>query len=71
MNITPEQTKNLLTGNYTFSQLGFSMLIARLKNVYAKNPTNLTLDNCTKEINTFLQKFSGIMKEDYALIPKF
>lgn len=70
MKISPQQTEKLLKGNYTFSQLGFSMMITRLKGVYAKDPSQTTLNSCVKEINTFLEKFQPIMGNDYAIIAK-
>jgi uncharacterized protein YutD len=70
MNITPEQTKKLLSNDYIFSQLGFSMLITRLKGVYAKDSSQATLQNCAKEINAFLQKYSSIIAADLTVISK-
>lgn len=70
MQITIEQTKKLLTGGNTFTQLGFSMLVTRLKSVYQKDPSALVLQKCTGEINAFLEKFKTIMEKDYAIISK-
>lgn len=70
MNITPQQTEKLLKGNQSFSQLGFSMLLTRLKIMYASNPSQATLLTCTNEINTFLVKFKSIMGNDYSVIAK-
>ena len=68
MNITPEQLQKILSGNYSFSMLGFSMLITRIKGIYAKNPTPDTLKACTSEINVFLSKYKSIMQSDYKVI---
>ncbi len=68
MQITSTQTQKILKGNHSFSQLGFSMLITRLKNVYTNDPSQGTLEKCTKEINAFLAKFTSIMSQDYAAI---
>ena len=68
MGVTPDQTAKILAGGISFSQLGFSMLITRLKSVYTKNPTSATLDKCTEEINAFLQKYAPIITADYAKI---
>lgn len=68
MNVTPQQAQKILSGNYTFSQLGFSMLVTRMKNLYSKDPSQATVQNCAKEINTFLAKFEGIMGKDYSII---
>lgn len=70
MNITQEQLQKILVGNYAFTQLGFSMLITRLKNVYKENPSPNTLSNCVREVNAFLGKYSGIMGPDCAFIAK-
>ena len=70
MKITSQQTEKLLTGNQAFSQLGFSMLLTRLKTRYVNNPAPDTVQACTTEINTFLAKFNKIMADDYAVITK-
>jgi len=68
MKITPKQAEILLLEDYSFSQLGFSMMLTRLKGVYAGDPSQEALENATKEINAFLGKFKGIMKNDLAII---
>ena len=68
MNITSKQVEKLMLEDYNFSQLGFSMMLTRLKGVYAVNPSQEGLDNAAKEINAFLGKFKGIMKNDLAII---
>jgi len=68
MNITSKQVEKLMLEDYNFSQLGFSMMLTRLKGVYAGNPSQEVLENATKEINAFLEKFKGIMKKDLAII---
>jgi hypothetical protein len=70
MKVTPEQTEKLLNANLAFSQLGFSMMLTRLKTRYAKSPSPSTLEDCTVEINKFLDKFQTIMGADYAVITK-
>ena len=70
MKVTHAQVKKVLTGNYTFTQLGFSMMLTRLKSVYQKNQTQSTLQLCVDEINVFLEKFSMIMANDYDLFIK-
>lgn len=70
MNISTLQAQKVLTGNHSFVQLGFSMLITRMKNVYSKDPTPQTLQKCTDEINTFLLKYQSIMGEDFATVSK-
>ena len=68
MNISTFQTKKILTGNYSFVQLGFSMLITRMKNIYSKDPSQETLQRCTDEINAFLLKYQSIMGEDFVTV---
>jgi len=68
MKITPAQTQKILTGDHPFSQLGFSMLVTRLKGIYAKDPSQATLQKCLDEMNAFLQKYGAIMAADYAII---
>jgi len=68
MNITPEQLHKILTGTYSFSQLGFSMLITRLKSIYSKDPSPYTLQSCTREANAFLNKYSNVMASDCSII---
>ena len=70
MRITPEQVKKVLTNNYTFRQLGFSLLTTRLKGIYMRDSSELTLLNCANEMNAFLGKYEIIMAEDYAFISK-
>lgn len=68
MQVSIAQVQNILKGNHAFSQLGFSMLITRLKGIYAKEPSPTTLQKCADEINAFLAKFSSIMSQDFAVI---
>ena len=70
MKVTPQQTEKLLKGNQTFSQLGLSMMLTRLKTLYAKDPSQTTIQICVDEINAFLVKFSMIMGQDYEIIAK-
>ena len=68
MNVTLNQAEKILTADLAFSQLGFSLLVTRLKTLYARNPSQATLQNCSDEINNFLSKFEKIMAKDYAII---
>lgn len=70
MKVTPQQTEKLLQGNHTFSQLGFSMMLTRLKGMYAKDPSAAVLKTAMNEINTFIDKFKVIMANDFAIISK-
>ena len=68
--ITKTQAEKLLSGDYTFSQLGFSMLITRLKGNYAKDSSQGSLQKCVDEINFFLSKYSAIITSDISIIAK-
>ena len=68
MNVTSVQVERLLLEDYNFSQLGFSMMLTRLKGVYADDPSQEVLENAAKEINVFLGKFKGIMRNDLVII---
>ncbi|MDR0324685.1 MAG: hypothetical protein LBI19_01145 [Oscillospiraceae bacterium] len=68
MAVTIQQVRKLLQGQHTFSQLGFSMLLTRLKFLYANEPAPETLENCAKEINAFLGKYHTVMAADIAVI---
>ncbi len=61
MNVTLQQTEKLLKGIQKFNLWAFSMLVTHLKELYTKNPSQPTLENCTSEINKFLDKYKAIM----------
>ncbi len=68
--ITIEQTERILTGNTKFTQLAFSMLITRMKTLYAKYPTKETLQTFAEEITEFIEKSKVLMAADYETICK-
>ena len=70
MNVNLQQTEKLLKSTQSFSQLGFSLMLTRLRTSYVKNPTPAAVQSGMKEINEFLGKFSTIMTNDYAVISK-
>ena len=70
MKVTPRQAERLLLEDLSFTQLGFSMMLTRLKGLYAENPTAEALEKATDEINTFLDKFKGVLKNDYEVISR-
>lgn len=70
MQITIKQTEDAMNGNHKFSQLGFSMLMWRLKRMYEEESTAEILRKCTEEINGFLMKYESIMADDYLVISK-
>ena len=67
LSITPTQTEKLLQGKEPFTQLGFSMLVNRLRHLY-RNATPDIIAQAESEINAFLQKYEMIMNDDFALI---
>jgi len=68
--ITIQQTEKLLKGNQAFSYLSFSMLLMRMRMLYAKDPSPATLQNNHKEICTFLEKFKANMSADHLTLQK-
>ena len=70
MTVTAMQTQKILSGNLKFSQLGLSMMITRLKSIYAKDSSQAVLQSCTDEINLFLKKYGAILSADYSIISK-
>ena len=70
MKVTLQQTETLLKGHQSFSQLGFSMMVTRLRTVYSKDSSQSTVEKGMNEINMFLEKFGTIMGDDYAIITK-
>lgn len=70
MQVTSRQAETLLRGNHTFTQLGFSMLLTRLKGLYANDPSQEALQKSTGEINLFLDKFKSIMENDFVTITR-
>jgi PleD family two-component response regulator len=68
--VTIEKTEKILTGNLKFSQLAFSMLITRMKTLYAKYPTQATLQTFAEEITTFIEKSKILMAPDYEIISR-
>jgi hypothetical protein len=68
MKLSLNQTKHLLMGEHPFSQLGFSMMLTRLKGVYRANPNQDVLEKSMNEINVFLEKFKTIMKKDITIL---
>jgi hypothetical protein len=57
-----------MKGKHSFSQLAFSMLLTRLKGLYAQDPSSELLETTKDEINVFLDKFKGVMKNDLLII---
>ena len=72
MTVTEAQIYKLLSDPTPrqFSQLGFSLLVTRMKGLYKSDPTPTTLTKCTDEINAFLKKFGAIMHADISILSK-
>ena len=70
MTITSQQTEKLLKGIQKFQLFAFSMILTHLKEQYANDSSQSTLDKCTTEINAFLDKYKTIMAADFAIIEK-
>ena len=68
MKVTANEAEKLLKGNHIFEQLGFSMLLARLKKTHSQDASEETLQKCADEINAFLEKFMAIMSADCDVI---
>ena len=68
MKVTFQQTEKLLKGDQKFEQLAFSMLLTLLRERYAKNSSQATVESSVEEINAFLSKNQAIMATDYAII---
>lgn len=70
MQLSQEQMVKLLKGNYTFSLWSMSMLLTRLKGVYAKDSSATSLEKCTGEMNVFVNKFKAVIGKDFAVLQK-
>jgi hypothetical protein len=68
MKVTLQQAEKLLKGDQKFEQFAFAMLLTHLRELYAKDSSQGTLESCTGEINAFLGKNQAIMAEDYSII---
>ena len=68
MKITAQQAQKLLMGVKKFKLLAFSMLLTHLKEMYAKDTSEITVKNCVEVINTFLGKNRKFMAPDYIII---
>jgi hypothetical protein len=70
MRVSEEQTKKLLEydGVVRLKQLAMTFALNRFKTKYAANPSAEVVAAYTKELNTFFDKYEGIMKDDYEWI---
>jgi hypothetical protein len=53
---------------FTSHNLGFNLLIARIQKTYAANRTPAEMSGCVRELNSFLEKYGSIMKDEIAAI---
>ena len=70
MEVTTQQAEKICKSNQGFNQLGFTMLVTRLRRLYTENPTPATALTCAAEINKFLEKYHSIMSKDFEIITK-
>jgi len=69
--LTIQQTAKLLsTDNYHFEFLSFSMMLMRLKMLYAGDHSPANVEHFTQEINSFLEKFKANMSADISTLQK-
>jgi len=68
--ITTQQAEKLLKGDYSFEYLSFSMMIMRMKILYAEDDSPAVLQRYTQEIDTFLEKFKPNMSADILTLQK-
>jgi hypothetical protein len=68
MSVSIRQTERILQENHKFTQLGLSMMITRLKSLYAKDQSQEVLHKSMNEINIFLDKFKSIVVNDIVYI---
>jgi hypothetical protein len=68
MTITQVQVKKLLSGSYSFTMLGLSMLITRWKKVFLHDSSQKTLQECADELNEFFQKYAAVLGSDGEII---
>ena len=66
MQLSQEHVKCLFEAGkqVEFAQFGFNMLVTRLKGIYINDPSEAVLQDCSKELNTFLNKYSIMMNDD-------
>lgn len=70
MKVTAQQVEKILKEDHNFKQFGLTMMVTRLKGLYAKDPSREVLMKSTNELNAFLDKFNSIMGDDYAIMQK-
>ncbi|MCL2254154.1 MAG: hypothetical protein FWC09_06885 [Lachnospiraceae bacterium] len=68
MKVSLEQTEKLLCGNHSFTQIGLSMMMTRMRGAYAKDPSPEVLTKSMEELNLFFDKFKSLVEKDYSVI---
>jgi len=68
--ITVQQVEKLLKGDYSFESLSFSMMLMRMKILYAEDNSPSTLQNYAQEIAAYLEKFKSNMGADILALQK-
>jgi hypothetical protein len=51
-------------GDLRISQIGLNMMLSQLRYSYQLAPNRASLEQCTRELNAYLTRYSGIMGED-------
>ena len=71
MTVTVPQVEKLLTSKDSFTQLGFSMLVNKLRIQYKTNSTPNMVAQAVMELNAFLKKHHSVMvKADFAALQR-
>ena len=70
LTLSQDQVKKVLTygKQMQISQLGLSLIITRLKGMYAEQP--LEIAKYTADLNNFFAKYAIIMQKDYDYLIK-
>ena len=67
-----QKLEKMISGQASFSShnLGFNLLVSRLKKNYAANSTVNEMKSCIQEVDIFLKKYNGIMVGELEAIKK-
>jgi len=68
--ITIQQAEKLLKEDYSFESLSFSMMLMRMRILYAEDSSPANLQRYAQEIDTFLEKFKFNMGTDILTLKK-
>ncbi len=68
--ITVQQVEKLLKNDYSFESLSFSMMLMRMKILYAEDNSPASLQSYVQEIDAYLEKFKSNMGTDILALQK-